>query len=85
MPKLLLLDEPTRGIDIGAKQEIYDVIRSLADSGVAVILVSSEMSEVLQLADKIVVLKEGSLITTVDNTDLTEEKLLDFMMGVKNA
>lgn len=81
MPKLLMLDEPTRGIDIRAKQEIYALIKTLTDSNVAVILVSSEMSEVLQLADNIVVLNEGNYITTVQNNELTEEKLLDYMIG----
>ncbi|MBI1859474.1 MAG: sugar ABC transporter ATP-binding protein, partial [Deltaproteobacteria bacterium] len=58
-PRVLLLDEPTRGIDIGAKEEIYEIIRKLADCGIAIILVSSELPEILALADRVLVLREG--------------------------
>jgi len=58
-PKILFLDEPTRGIDVGAKQEIYALINRLAESGLAIILVSSELPEVLGLSDRVIVLHEG--------------------------
>jgi ribose transport system ATP-binding protein len=60
--KLLLLDEPTRGVDVGARAELYQVIRRLAESGVGVLLVSSEVPEVLGLADRVLVMREGHVI-----------------------
>ena len=59
---MLLLDEPTRGVDVGARAEIYAVVRSLADSGVAVVVVSSEVEEVLGLADRVLVVREGRVV-----------------------
>ena len=58
-PRVLLLDEPTRGIDVGAKQEIYDLVLALAGEGLAIVLVSSELPELLLLADRILVMSEG--------------------------
>ncbi len=84
MPKLLILDEPTRGIDINAKREIYKLIKEQANNKMGIILVSSEMSETLLLADTIVTLNEGKQTSTVKNLNLTEESLLDLMMGVKD-
>lgn len=72
-PTVLLLDEPTRGIDVGAKYEIYELITKLAASGRGVILVSSEMPELLGLCDRIMVLSGGRLAGTVDNTATQEE------------
>jgi L-arabinose transport system ATP-binding protein len=74
--RVLLLDEPTRGIDVGAKEEIHVQIRDLAASGVCVILVSSELPEVLQLADRIAVMREGRLAAVVDRAQASEESLL---------
>ena len=59
---MLLLDEPTRGVDVGARAEIYAVVRALADSGVAVVVVSSEVEEVLGLADRVLVVREGRVV-----------------------
>lgn len=84
MPKLLILDEPTRGIDINAKREIYALIEKLKSEKIAILLVSSEMTETLLLADRITTLNEGIQRATVDNVDLTEEKLLDYMIGGKS-
>ncbi len=81
MPKLLILDEPTRGIDINAKHEIYALIEKLKSEKITILLVSSEMSETLLLADRIITLNEGKQTATVDNKDLTEELLLDLMIG----
>ncbi len=81
MPKLLILDEPTRGIDINAKREIYALIEKLKSEKITILLVSSEMSETLLLADRIITLNEGKQTATVDNKDLTEELLLDLMIG----
>ncbi|WP_040282694.1 sugar ABC transporter ATP-binding protein [Tessaracoccus massiliensis] len=75
-PRLLLLDEPTRGIDVGTKAEIYHLIRRLADEGVAVVVVSSEIPELLGLADEIAVLREGRLTNVVAADQATEESIL---------
>ncbi|MFE2773855.1 sugar ABC transporter ATP-binding protein [Microbacterium resistens] len=75
-PRVLLLDEPTRGIDIGTKAEIYQLIRRLADEGVAVLVVSSEIPELLGLADEIAVLHEGRLTGVVPAAGATEESIL---------
>jgi ribose transport system ATP-binding protein len=75
-PKVLLLDEPTRGIDIQAKQEIYSIINEFAASGLAIVLVSSELPEVLVLADRILVLVEGRIGAEFARGDATEEMVL---------
>ena len=75
-PRVLLLDEPTRGIDIGTKAEIYQLIRQLADAGVAVIVVSSEIPELIGIADEIAVLHEGRCTGIVPAADATEESIL---------
>jgi len=75
-PKLLILDEPTRGIDIGAKSEIYALIRSLAQAGVGVMVISSEMPELIGLSDRILVLAEGKISTQLSNANLNEENIL---------
>ncbi|NEC93535.1 ATP-binding cassette domain-containing protein, partial [Streptomyces sp. SID12501] len=68
--RILLLDEPTRGVDVGARAELYAVIRQLADDGLAVLLVSSEVPEVLGLADRVLVLREGTVVQTCDAREL---------------
>jgi len=76
-PRVLVLDEPLRGVDVGAKAEIYDLIRNLAGHGTAIVLVSSELLEVLGLSDRIVVMNEGRLKATLDAATATEEQILD--------
>lgn len=80
-PKVLLLDEPTRGIDIGTKAEIYTLIRKLAADGVAVIVVSSEIPELIGISDQIAVLHEGHLVAQVDAADATEDEILNYCYG----
>jgi ribose transport system ATP-binding protein len=77
---LLLLDEPTRGVDVGARSEIYALIRQLADDGVAVLLVSSEVPEVLGLADRVLVLREGRAVYEGPAEDIDEHRVLDLVM-----
>ncbi|MFJ2911064.1 sugar ABC transporter ATP-binding protein [Streptomyces sp. NPDC087228] len=77
---VLLLDEPTRGVDVGARAELYAVIRRLADEGLAVLLVSSEVPEVLGLADRVLVLREGRVVHTADARELDEHRVLDLVM-----
>lgn len=78
--RVLLLDEPTRGVDVGARAELYAVIRRLADDGLAVLLVSSEVPEVLGLADRVLVLREGRVVHTAPARDLDEHRVLDLVL-----
>lgn len=80
-PKVLILDEPTRGVDVGAKAEIYGLIAELAMSGVAVLVVSSELPEALGLADRIVVMQNGRITGELDRTHATEEAILALAMS----
>ena len=79
--RLLLLDEPTRGVDVGARAELYQVIRKLADSGVGVLMVSSEVPEVLGLADRVVVMREGRVVRQAPAAEIDEETVLDLVMA----
>ncbi|WP_121750104.1 sugar ABC transporter ATP-binding protein [Streptomyces sp. E2N166] len=78
--KVLLLDEPTRGVDVGARAELYAVVRRLADEGLAVLLVSSEVPEVLGLADRVLVLREGRVVHEAPARELDEHRVLDLVM-----
>jgi ribose transport system ATP-binding protein len=78
--RVLLLDEPTRGVDVGARAELYAVIRRLADEGLAVLMVSSEVPEVLGLADRVLVLREGRVVHTAPAQELDEHRVLDLVM-----
>ncbi|MSU50833.1 MAG: L-arabinose ABC transporter ATP-binding protein AraG [Opitutus sp.] len=83
--KVILLDEPTRGIDIGAKSEIYSIMQTLAREGVCVIMVSSELPEVLGVADRIAVMRQGRIATILDRADASEEKLLRLALPLETA
>ncbi len=76
-PRILILDEPTRGVDIGAKQEIYGLIERLVAKGMAVLLISSEMEEVLRLADRVVVLRRGRVAATLARGEATESTIMN--------
>ncbi len=78
--RVLLLDEPTRGVDVGARAEIYAVVRALADSGVAVVVVSSEVEEVLGLADRVLVVREGRVVHEGPAHEIDESRVLDLVM-----
>jgi len=80
-PRILLLDEPTRGIDVGAKREIYNLMESLADDGVAILFVSSEMEEVLGMADRAYVMHEGRITGELSREELTEEAVMQLATG----
>lgn len=77
---VLLLDEPTRGVDVGARTEIYSLIRRLADAGTAIVVVSSEIEEVLGLSDRVMVVAEGRVLQTTAASDITEHGVLDLIM-----
>jgi branched-chain amino acid transport system ATP-binding protein len=74
-PKVLLLDEPTRGIDVGAKAEIYHLIEELAAEGHSVVVVSSELPEVIRLADRVLVMRDGTVAAELDRADLSEQAI----------
>ena len=84
-PRLLLLDEPTRGIDIGSKQEIYRLMEELAASGVAVLFVSSEMEEVLGMADRALIMHEGAITGELSRDQLSEEAIMQLATGNQAA
>ncbi len=79
--RVLLLDEPPRGVDVGARAEIYAVVRALADSGVAVVVVSSEVEEVLGLADRVLVVADGAVVSRAPAQELDEHRVLDLIMA----
>ena len=80
-PKLLILDEPTRGVDVGAKAEIYHIIRRLAAEGTAILLISSDLPELLALAGRILVMHEGSVTGNLPAAEATEESILSLALG----
>jgi ribose transport system ATP-binding protein len=77
---VLLLDEPTRGVDVGARADIYALIRQLADDGAAIVVVSSEIPEVLGLADRVLVVGDGRVLREASATELDEHAVLDLVM-----
>ncbi|WP_245836415.1 ATP-binding cassette domain-containing protein [Paramicrobacterium agarici] len=83
-PDVLFLDEPTRGIDVGAKYEIYGIINELAAQGKAVVVISSELPELLGLADRIYAISEGRLTGEVARADATQEVLMEYMTAGKD-
>ena len=80
-PRLLLLDEPTRGIDVGAKQEIYRLMEDLAEQGLAILFVSSEMEEILGMSDRVLVMHEGRISGELARKDLSEEAVMYLATG----
>ena len=81
--KVLIVDEPTRGVDVGAKAAIHGIIDGLAQSGIAILLISSELPEVINLATRIVVMRSGRLVAEVQREQATQEHLLRLMAGVE--
>jgi len=75
-PKLLIFDEPTRGIDVGAKAEIYELMRNLAKQGVAIMMISSDMEEILGESDRVAVMHEGAITGILEREECTEEAIM---------
>ena len=75
-PRVMIFDEPTRGIDVGAKAEIYNLMQELADSGVAILMISSDMEEVIGVSDRVAVMSRGAITTILEHSELTEENIL---------
>ena len=84
-PKLLLLDEPTRGIDVGAKEEIYRLIERLAAEGMGILFVSSELEEILGMSDRTIVMHEGAITGELDRDALSEEAVMQLATGGQNS
>jgi ribose transport system ATP-binding protein len=80
-PRVLLLDEPTRGIDVGAKHEIYGLMETLAEQGVAILFVSSEMEEILGMSDRALVMHEGTITGELARHQLSEEAVMQLATG----
>jgi rhamnose transport system ATP-binding protein len=80
-PRLLIVDEPTRGIDVGTKAEVHRLLSALATEGVAVLVISSELPEVLSVADRILVMREGRLVSTLDHDNASEERIIAAATG----
>jgi ABC-type sugar transport system ATPase subunit len=83
-PKVILLDEPTRGVDVGAKRSIYDLIASLAAGGMGVLLISSEMEEVLGLAHRVVVMRRGRVVRELDATEFSADAVMHAAFGIES-
>ena len=82
-PKVMILDEPTRGIDVGAKAEIYRLMRELAARGTVILMISSDMEEVLHVSDRVAVMHEGEITGVLDRADCTEENIMQLAVGRK--
>ncbi len=80
-PKVLILDEPTRGVDVGAKREIYQLMNELAERGIAILMVSSDLPEVLGVSDRIIVLHEGKISGELSRQEATQEKIMTYATG----
>jgi ribose transport system ATP-binding protein len=81
----LLLDEPTRGIDVGAKEEIYRLMEELAEEGIAILFVSSEMEEILGMSDRVLVMHEGQITGELARDELSEEAIMQLATGRTQA
>lgn len=82
VPKILILDEPTRGVDVGAKKEIYDLINEFKNQGMSIIIISSEMPEILGLSDRIIVMYDQTITGIFDREEATQEKIMKCAIGV---
>jgi rhamnose transport system ATP-binding protein len=80
-PKVLIIDEPTRGIDVGAKAEVYAALSDLVRNGMAVLMISSELPEVLGMADRVLVMHEGRISAEIDRADANEERIMSAALG----
>jgi ribose transport system ATP-binding protein len=84
-PRAIVLDEPTRGIDVGSKSDIYGLLRALADRGVAILMISSDMEEVIGVCDRIAVMHEGRIAGWLDRPQFSEQNVLNLAVGAVEA
>ena len=80
-PTVLILDEPTRGVDVGVKSEMYEIINQLAQMGTAIILISSELPEILSLSHRIIVMREGQITKELNHKDASQENIMKFAIS----
>ena len=84
-PKVMILDEPTRGVDVGAKAEIYRLMRALAEQGTVIVMISSDMEEVLHVSNRVAVMHEGEISGALERADCTEENIMQLAVGKRIA
>ena len=82
-PEIIILDEPTRGIDVGSKSEIYEIMNRLTAEGCSILMVSSELPEVMGMSDRVCVMMEGKITAVLDRAELTQEKIMHYSIGEK--
>ena len=80
-PRVLLADEPTRGVDVGAKRAIYDFLVKLAEDGLGIVLISSELEEVIGLSHRVLVMRRGRIVSELEGADITESAILAAAFG----
>jgi ribose transport system ATP-binding protein len=80
--QVFIFDEPTKGVDIGAKEQIYDLMVKLTKEGKSILMVSSDMPELMSMSNRIAVMREGKLVITVQSKNLTEQELLGYFLGI---
>ena len=83
-PEVLIIDEPTRGIDVGAKKEIYELLNELKASGKAIIMISSDLPEVLGISDRIMVMSEGRISRELNRDEANQESIMKLAVGINN-
>ena len=83
--KIFIFDEPTRGIDVGAKAEIYALMDDLAKEGAAILMISSELPEVIGMSDRIYVMREGRIVADIPHAEVTQEGIIEYAMEVDEA
>ena len=81
---VVIFDEPTRGIDVGVKQEIYQIINEMVERGISIIMISSEMEELIGMSDRIVVLHEGRITGELEKKDFDQQKILEYASGIQH-
>lgn len=84
-PEIIIIDEPTRGIDVGTKQQIYHIVSALAAEGMSIIVISSEMQEIIGLCHRVVVMREGHIAGVLEGTEITEGEIMQYAAGLKKA
>jgi ABC-type sugar transport system ATPase subunit len=83
-PKLLIMDEPTHGVDVGAKADIYELMRDLAEQGISIMLISSELPEIMTMSDRVVVMHEGEVTAILEQAECDEETIMIYATGIGN-
>ena len=83
-PVMIIFDEPTRGVDIGAKDEIYKIMRALSDNGIMIMVISSDMEEIIRISDRVIVMSEGKITGELYPPDYTEENIMSLAVGMHN-